>query len=81
MCFLQWHLPHIDIWLAKPRLQSIVPTVDGPQLNYMLSPFSQLPVASFNKEVNPGLAKRPLETNGRLANRKLTSFVKETTGD
>ena len=36
-------------------------------------------VASFNKEVNPRLAKRPLKTNGRLANRELTSLVKEAT--
>ena len=35
-----------------------------------------LPVASFTKEVNPRLAKRPLKTNGRLANRGLTSLVK-----
>ena len=38
------------------------------------------PVASFAKEVNPRLAKRPLRTNGRLANRGLTSLVKEATG-
>ena len=38
------------------------------------------PVASFTKEVNPRLAKRPLKTVGRLANRRLTSFVKEATG-
>ena len=37
------------------------------------------PVASFTKEVNPRLAKRPLKTNGRLANRWLTSLVKEAT--
>ena len=37
-------------------------------------------VASFTKEVNPRLAKRPLKTNGRLANRWLTSLVKEATG-
>ena len=36
-------------------------------------------VASFTKEVNPRLAKRPLKTNGRLANRGLTSLVKEAT--
>ena len=41
---------------------------------------SYLPaVASFTKEVNPRLAKRPLKTNGRLANRGLTSLVKEAT--
>ena len=37
-------------------------------------------VASFTKEVNQRLAKRPLKTNGRLANRRLTSLVKEATG-
>ena len=39
------------------------------------------PVASFAKEVNLRLAKRPLVFNGRLANRGLTSFVKKATGD
>ena len=34
-------------------------------------------VAFFTKEVNPRLAKRPLKTNGRLANRGLTSLVIE----
>ena len=37
-------------------------------------------VASFTQEVNPRLAKRPLKTNGRLANLGLTSLVKEATG-
>ena len=37
------------------------------------------PVASFTKEVNLRLAKRPLKTNGRFANRGLTSSVKEAT--
>ena len=36
-------------------------------------------MASFTKEVNLRLAKRPLKTNGCLANRSLTSLVKETT--
>ena len=36
-------------------------------------------VASFTKEVNPRLAKRPLKINGRLANHELTSLVKEAT--
>ena len=35
------------------------------------------PVASFTKEVNRRLAKRPLVFNGRLANRRLTSLVKD----
>ena len=39
-----------------------------------------IPVASFTKEVDPRLAKRSLETNGRLANRELISLVKEATG-
>ena len=39
------------------------------------------PVASFTKEVNSWLAKRPLVFNGRLANRGLTSLVKEATGN
>ena len=34
-------------------------------------------VASFTKEVNRRLAKRPLIFNGRLANPGLTSLVKE----
>ena len=37
-------------------------------------------VASFTKEVNPRLAKRPLNISGHLANLELTSFVKEATG-
>ena len=36
--------------------------------------------AFFGKEVTPRLAKRPLKTNGRLANLGLTSLVKEVTG-
>ena len=36
-------------------------------------------VALFTKDVKPRLAKRPLKTNGRLANRGLTSLVKEAT--
>ena len=36
-------------------------------------------MACFTKEVNPRLAKRPLIHNGRLANRELTSLVKEAT--
>ena len=37
------------------------------------------PVASFTEEVNPRLAKRLLNTNGRLDNRELSSLVKEAT--
>ena len=39
----------------------------------------KIPVASFTKEVNQRLAKRPLINNGRLANHRLTSLVKEST--
>ena len=39
----------------------------------------KIPVASFTKEVNQRLAKRPLKINGRLANRRLASLVKEAT--
>ena len=37
-------------------------------------------MASFTKEVNSRLAKRPLVFNGRLADRGLISLVKEATG-
>ena len=37
-------------------------------------------VASFTKEINSRLAKRLLVFNGRLANFRLTSVVKEATG-
>ena len=37
-------------------------------------------VVSFTKEVNPRLAEHPLKTKGRLANRRLTSFVKDANG-
>ena len=36
--------------------------------------------ALFTKEVSSRLAKRPLVFNGRLANRELTSLVKEASG-
>ena len=39
-----------------------------------------LRMASFINEGNPRLAKRPLKTNGRLANRGLTSLVKRPPG-
>ena len=38
------------------------------------------PMASFTKEVDWRLAKCPLVFNGHLANRQLTSLVKEATG-
>ena len=42
--------------------------------------FLHIPAASFTKKVNTRLAKRPLKTNGRLANLVLASLVKEATG-
>ena len=45
----------------------------------MVACSAKTPVASFSKEVNLLLAKRPLVSNGRLANRGLTSLVKEAT--
>ena len=39
----------------------------------------QMTVGSFDTEFNPRLAKRPLKTNGHLADRGLTSLVKEAT--
>ena len=40
----------------------------------------QMTVASFTKEFNPQLVKRPLKTNGSLAYLELTSLVKEANG-
>ena len=48
--------------------------------HYWVDRANHLTVASFTKEDHPRLAKRPLKTNGRLANRGLTSLVKEATG-
>ena len=48
-------------------------------MNKVFSKF-WIPVASFTKQVNLQLAKRPLIINGRLANRGLTTLVKEVTG-
>ena len=56
----------------------------NPLLKPIVTQFTDLiyvsPVASSTKEVNPLLAKPPLKTNGHLANRRLTSLVKEATG-
>ena len=42
-------------------------------LNHLVAvEVSKTPVAYFTKEANPRLAKRPLKTNGRLANRLST---------
>ena len=50
-------------------------TLLHPQLQTSNKP----PAASFTKEINSRLAKRPLVFNGRLANRGLISLVKEAT--
>ena len=47
---------------------------------YFLEACYQWPVLLTTKEVNSRLAKRPLVFNGCLANRRLTSLVKEATG-
>ena len=44
-----------------------------------LNVFKLIPVSSFTKGGNPRLAKGPLVLNGCLANRGLTSLVKEAT--
>ena len=41
--------------------------------------WAPIPVASFTKEVNLRLAKRPLVFNGRVANHSSTSLAKDTT--
>ena len=38
------------------------------------------PMATFTKDVNPRVTKRPLKINGRLTNLELLSLVKEATG-
>ena len=48
-------------------------TVSGADLRRL-----QTSVASFTKEVNPRLAKRPLKTNGRLANRSSPTLLLPT---
>ena len=50
-----------------------------PQQNQAQQNCVWIPVASYTKEVNRRLVKRPLVFNGRLANRGLTSLVKKAT--
>ena len=47
----------------------------------MTSQNKAIPVASFTKEGNLRLAKRPMKTNGRLASLELTLLVKEATSN
>ena len=53
----------------------------GPRTTVVLQGlrFNRLPLASFTKEVKLWSSKCPLLINGRLANRRLTSLVKEAT--
>ena len=50
--------------------------IDNQYNNVCLYPYVISTVASFTKEVNRRLAKRPLVFNGCLANRGWTSLVK-----
>ena len=69
-------------WLGTARQHAITRANVDPELcshvasldhNEWKLAFCNLPsVLSFTKEVNPRLAKRPLKTNGRLANLELT---------
>ena len=60
---------------GNPTLSS---TVSKSKRQYACILYGALrPMAYFTKEVNLGLAKRPLVFNGRLANRGLTPLVKE----
>ena len=61
-------------WISSQQGHQILQCCPSTSLAYLS------PVASFTKEFNSRLAKRPLIVNGRLANRGLTSFVKEVTG-
>ena len=81
----------IPLHMAIPLGSQLLPCCGGhlalwasdwgtPALHMYLSQTDYYPpAASFTKEVNPRLAKRPLIFNGRLAHRGLTSFVKEAT--
>ena len=76
-------LNHISLAMISPRFTHWGWAVGDASWHYTTSPtlaHDLLPVASFTKEVNPWLAKRPLVFNGRLANCGLTSLVKEATG-
>ena len=70
MALLRWTAVEVMAWMVIRYRMFYV-------CNYLSMTQS---VAYFTKEVNQRLAKRPLETNGRLANRWLTSLVKEATG-
>ena len=69
------HRAHCDVTVMKPLL-----CWTFCQSRTVYSFCIDVPVASNTKEVNPRLAKRPLKTNGLLADLGLTSLVQETTG-
>ena len=61
-------------WLDQ---STIIPTTILPSYKT----FSETLVAYFTKEVNPSLAKLPLNFNGSLAKLGLTSIVKQAMDD
>ena len=63
-----WHLTGAST-VVMPMRQSNCGAIRSLNPNNLVST-----VASFTKEVNSRLVKRPLKTNGRLANRELTSL-------
>ena len=72
----------IDVFMQSLNAQNLfsknsgVATCTSTQ-GFLFGPFPVATVASFTKEVDPRLVKRPLVFNGRSANRGLTSWVKE----
>ena len=78
---IRMHMPHLSILVVNQFLFSCLLRLII-EIHYYLSSERRRPltVASFTKEVNRRLAKRPLKINGRLANSQLTSLVKEATG-
>ena len=89
----QWWLSSTNIQHLNLSCEILIPRERIPAIiSYIMTPWhgntfpitgpfwKESPVASFTEEVNPRLAKCPLVFNGRLANRRLTSFVNEATG-
>ena len=73
---LRRYCAHYDVIVMDTII--FTPSITASRLHGVWWPL--LTVASFTKEVEQRLAKRPLVFNGRLANRGLTSFlVKEAT--
>ena len=74
-------IPFSALIYGKRELKLFLTEDDDPTILHSQQPGCRWPVASFTKEVNSRLAKRPLVFNGRLANLGLTSLVKEATGE